>query len=86
MPSIYQLKPRFQALLRPLVKHLFARGVTANQVTAAALLMSLGIAAVVTLLAEQRLIFLLIPLWSQLRCDALARPLVRAERSRRGDG
>ncbi|MCF7200830.1 CDP-alcohol phosphatidyltransferase family protein [Pseudomonas oligotrophica] len=67
MPSIYQLKPRFQALLRPLVKHLFARGVTANQVTAAALLMSLGIAAVVTLLAEQRLIFLLIPLWMLLR-------------------
>lgn len=40
MPSVYDLKPRFQALLRPLVNVLAARGVTANQVTIAAVALS----------------------------------------------
>ena len=40
MPSIYQIKPRFQALLRPLVRALAAAGVTANQVTVGAAAMS----------------------------------------------
>ena len=30
--SIYALKPKFQNLLRPLVRQLAAKGVTANQV------------------------------------------------------
>ena len=30
MPSVYQLKPRFLALLQPLTANLAARGVTAN--------------------------------------------------------
>lgn len=37
MPTIYQLKSRFQDLLRPICKDLAARGITANQVTLAAL-------------------------------------------------
>lgn len=41
--SIYQLKPRFQALLRPLVGKLHALGVTANQVTLAACVMSMAL-------------------------------------------
>ncbi|MEZ5594691.1 MAG: CDP-alcohol phosphatidyltransferase family protein [Gammaproteobacteria bacterium] len=41
MPSIYQLKPAFQNLLRPLCRRLAAAGVTANQVTLAAVLLSL---------------------------------------------
>ena len=41
MPSIYDLKPKFQNLLRPLVNGLARIGVTANQVTIAALLLSL---------------------------------------------
>lgn len=41
--SIYALKPRFQALLRPLVRGLYRGGVTANQVTIGALLLSLGV-------------------------------------------
>jgi CDP-diacylglycerol--glycerol-3-phosphate 3-phosphatidyltransferase len=41
MPSIYGLKPKFQSLLRPIVNWLAAVGVTANQVTIAALLLSL---------------------------------------------
>lgn len=42
MPSIYQLKPRFQALLRPGVAALARAGVTANQVTVVAALLSLA--------------------------------------------
>jgi len=42
MPSIYQLKPAFQGLLRPLVQWLARIGVTANAVTVAALLLSLA--------------------------------------------
>lgn len=37
--SVYQLKSRFQGLLRPLVTRLYRRGVSANQVT---LLAALG--------------------------------------------
>lgn len=67
MPSIYQLKPRFQALLRPAVKRLYERGVTANQVTVAAALVSVLLGL---LLAWQSLVsglFLLIPLWMLVR-------------------
>mgnify|MGYP000636509055 CR=1 FL=1 len=42
MATIYALKPGFQGLLRPLVRRLAAAGVTANQVTLAATLLSLG--------------------------------------------
>lgn len=41
MASIYDLKPGFQALLRPLVARLAAAGVTANQVTIAAVVLSI---------------------------------------------
>lgn len=39
--TLYDLKPRFQALLRPMVKRLAAAGVTANQVTITAVFLSL---------------------------------------------
>lgn len=42
MPTIYDLKPKFQALLRPLVTRLAAAGVTANQVTVIACLLSVA--------------------------------------------
>jgi CDP-diacylglycerol--glycerol-3-phosphate 3-phosphatidyltransferase len=47
MPSVYQLKPAFQSLLRPIVNWLVRIGVTANQVTIAALLLSLSIGHVI---------------------------------------
>ncbi|MBL9201278.1 MAG: CDP-alcohol phosphatidyltransferase family protein [Opitutaceae bacterium] len=40
MPTIYQLKPAFQNLLRPIVGRLAGAGVTANQVTIAAFVLS----------------------------------------------
>ena len=47
MPSIYGLKPKFQSLLRPIVNWLARIGVTANQVTIAALLLSLTVGHVI---------------------------------------
>ncbi len=68
MISIYQLKPRFQALLRPLAGALAARGVTANAVTLAAMLVSLCIGALLFLAGPtQPALFLLLPLWMFLR-------------------
>lgn len=67
MPSIYQLKPRFQNLLRPLVQRLHARGVTANQVTLAAAGVSLLLGALVAAFAGYLWLFALIPLWMLLR-------------------
>ena len=43
MPSIYQLKPAFQNLLRPLVRWLHRVGVTANQITLLTMFISLVI-------------------------------------------
>lgn len=45
MASLYDLKPRFQALLRPLARGLLDAGVTPNAVTLAALLLSLATGA-----------------------------------------
>ena len=39
--TIYDLKPKFQALLRPIVTTLHAKGITPNQVTWAALVLSI---------------------------------------------
>ena len=50
MISVYQLKPKFQQLLRPLVNGLAKRGVTANEVTVVAMLMSVitGVAIIIS--------------------------------------
>jgi len=67
--SIYALKPKFQALLRPLVNRLASKGVTANQVTLAACAISLcvgGLACWAVSLGG--LVFLwLLPIWFFLR-------------------
>lgn len=62
MPSIYDIKPKFQNLLRPLTKKLASVGVTANQVTIAALLLSLLTGIGLVLAGKQTQIFLLVPL------------------------
>ena len=64
--TLYTLKPRFQALLRPLVGRLAAAGVTANQVTIAAALGSVVVGVVVAA-ADARGVFLLLPVWLALR-------------------
>lgn len=42
MPSVYDFKPKFQAMLRPYMHWLVKRGVTANQVTISAIILSLA--------------------------------------------
>lgn len=64
--TLYALKPRFQALLRPLVAALAERGVSANQVTVLALLGSLLLGSGLLLWPRTEL-FLLLPLWCLLR-------------------
>ncbi len=61
MASIYDLKPAFQNLLRPTVRWLAARGVTANQVTVAAFVLSSAAGAAVALSTERKEILLLLP-------------------------
>ena len=59
--TIYDLKPRFQAVLRPLVRGLAAAGVTANQVTIAACALSVALGAALCAWPEHRALFLLLP-------------------------
>ncbi len=61
MASIYDLKPAFQELLRPFVGRLAAAGVTANQVTVAALALSAAAGAAVLLWPDARWPLLLLP-------------------------
>ena len=86
--SIYALKPKFQSLLRPLTTSLARSGVTANQVTLAAAVVSVAIGAFVAWRAPERWPFLLIPLWMFLRMafNAIDGMLARefAQKSRLG--
>jgi CDP-diacylglycerol--glycerol-3-phosphate 3-phosphatidyltransferase len=67
LPTIYDLKPRFQALLRPLADGLAGAGATANGVTLAALALSLAHGAWLALAPGSRLPFLLLPVTLFLR-------------------
>ena len=63
--SIYSLKSRFQAILRPAVRRLHALGVTANQVTIAACLISIALGVYLMQAPPRR--FILVPIWMFLR-------------------
>ncbi|WP_298822448.1 CDP-alcohol phosphatidyltransferase family protein [uncultured Roseibium sp.] len=67
MPTVYQLKSRFQDLLRPLCKKLAKAGVTANQVTIVALILSVLEGAALWLFPGSAVPFLLLPLILFLR-------------------
>jgi CDP-diacylglycerol--glycerol-3-phosphate 3-phosphatidyltransferase len=67
LATLYQLKPRFQALLRPLVGRMAARGITANHVTLGACLGSILVGLLVGWGAAYPVLFLLIPIWLFLR-------------------
>lgn len=62
MPSIYDLKPAFQGLLRPTCQRLAKAGVTANQVTLAAMFLSLATGAVIFYRSDHRWPLLLLPI------------------------
>ncbi len=65
--TIYDLKPAFQNLLRPVCRWLANVGVSANQVTTAALLLSVAVGVVFALNPTASWAALLIPVWLFLR-------------------
>ncbi|SEQ96433.1 CDP-diacylglycerol--glycerol-3-phosphate 3-phosphatidyltransferase [Amphritea atlantica] len=71
MPSVYQLKSAFSDILRPITQRLAAAGVTANQVTIAALAGSVALAAALyfgsLLLNLSPLTWLSVPIWMFIR-------------------
>lgn len=60
MPSVYDLKPKFQALLRPITHYLASKSVTANKVTVAAMLLSVFVGSL--LFVGKSSLFWLVPL------------------------
>jgi CDP-diacylglycerol--glycerol-3-phosphate 3-phosphatidyltransferase len=77
--SLYALKPGFQALLRPVVVALARGGITANQVTVAAAIISIALGACVTWRLPDAHAFALIPLWlvARMACNAIDGMLAR---------
>ncbi len=65
--SVYRLKPAFVALLRPFARGLVAAGVTANQVTAAACLLSILYAVLLASFPAAALLWGGLPVWLFLR-------------------
>jgi CDP-diacylglycerol--glycerol-3-phosphate 3-phosphatidyltransferase len=65
--TIYDLKPAFQNLLRPACAALAKMGVTANQVTVAAVILSLLVGLLFALFPTSRWAALLIPAWLFVR-------------------
>lgn len=61
MASVYDLKPRFQALLRPVCKGLAKAGMTANQVTIAAAVLSAAAGAWIAFEPLSPLPYLMLP-------------------------
>ncbi len=88
VPSIYDLKPRFQALLRPTTNSLAAKGVTANQVTVAAAAISFATGALVAVYPTSHGVLLLVPavLFVRMALNAVDGMLAREHgmKSRRG--
>lgn len=72
MPSVYDLKPAFQRVLRPLVVALAGAGVTANQVSLAAVALSTAGGAAIAAAPQARWPLLLLPAILLLRMAANA--------------
>jgi len=88
MASIYELKPAFQGLLRPLTRALAGAGVTANAVTIAAALVSLAAGAAIAWTRGARGTLLLLPavLFARMALNAVDGMLARehGQKSRLG--
>jgi CDP-diacylglycerol--glycerol-3-phosphate 3-phosphatidyltransferase len=87
VPSIYQLKPAFQGVLRPLVRALARGGVTANQVTVLAVALCAAVGIALALVDDQRILLLLpLALFVRMALNAIDGMLAReyAQASRLG--
>ncbi|HKA21343.1 MAG TPA: CDP-alcohol phosphatidyltransferase family protein [Blastocatellia bacterium] len=67
MASVYDLKPRFQGLLRPTMHALAATGVTPNAVTLTAVIGSIVVGSVVSFSDRRPFLLLLLPIWLFIR-------------------
>ena len=65
--TLYDLKPRFQNLLRPIATWLARIGVTANQVTLAAGILSVVVGGLLCLPNRGATLFLALPVWLFVR-------------------
>ena len=65
--TLYDIKPRFQALLRPMVRRMSTAGITANQVTLAAAVGSTILGGVLATYADITMLFLVVPVWMCVR-------------------
>ncbi|MCO5080736.1 MAG: CDP-alcohol phosphatidyltransferase family protein [Rhizobiaceae bacterium] len=61
MATLYDIKPAFQALLRPLTSRLASAGVTANQITIAAMLLSVAAGILLAVYPDDRAVFWMLP-------------------------
>lgn len=79
MATLYDLKPAFQGLLRPLARRLAGAGVTANQVTVAAALLSVAAGAALAAAPLGRAVFWLLPpvLFARMALNAIDGMLAR---------
>ncbi len=67
VPSVYDLKPRFQALLRPIMQRLVAIGLTPNFITLLALFGSLAVGALLPQARFHNAWLLALPVWLFVR-------------------
>ena len=65
--TLYDIKPWFQSLLRPLVKQIAANGITANQVTLAAAAGSVAVGVLLLTFSQHHTLFLILPVWMFIR-------------------
>ncbi|MGD0098578.1 MAG: CDP-alcohol phosphatidyltransferase family protein [Terracidiphilus sp.] len=87
MPSIYALKPGFQSLLRPMVNGLARCGVTANQITLAALLLSLAAGALIGWAHGGRMLLILpLVLFVRMALNAMDGMLAREHNQKSASG
>lgn len=62
MISVYHLKPKFQALLKPILDYLYRSKITANQITMASILWSFLIGLIFWFADYQPIFFLILPI------------------------
>ncbi len=67
MISVYKIKPAFQKLLQPILKALYSKGVTANQITILAILFSIGLGIMFLYYPSNRIVLLLLPIGLLIR-------------------
>jgi CDP-diacylglycerol--glycerol-3-phosphate 3-phosphatidyltransferase len=87
MPSIYDLKPKFQSLLRPITNGLASAGVTANMVTVAAMVLSFATGAAILYFRELRILWLLpLVLFVRMALNAIDGMLAREHNQKTSRG